>query len=87
MAIETFLPCYFGNDVLIASSKISDGIFHSNWIHADNQFKTAMKIFIENTKRPLKILAFGFSEINLATFTRICNSAYSLYAVLRSVNQ
>lgn len=87
MMIETFLPCYFGNDVMIASLKLSEGLFHSNWIDIDDKFKTAMKIFIENTKKPLKILAFGIFVVNLSTFTSIFNLAYTFYAVLGSVNK
>ena len=84
MILQILLPCYYGNEITVASMKMSTNLFHSEWISADEKFKKAMKIFMENAKRPIEIAAFGLFKVNLKTFTSICNSAYSLYAVLQS---
>jgi odorant receptor len=86
MTTQVFLPCYFGNDLLIASEKLSTALFHSNWIEKSMKHKKAMIIFLENSKKPIKITAFGMVHIDFGTFSNICNSAYSLYAVLKKVN-
>lgn len=87
MTLEIFLPCYFGNELSIASSKLSTALFHSNWISGDEKLKNIVKIFMENTKKETKLSAFRVFEVNLATFSRICNSAYSLFAILERVNK
>ena len=86
MTLEIFLPCYFGNELSIASSKLSTALFHSNWINANKKDKDTAKIFMENTKKDLSITAFNAFEVNLTTFGKIVNSAYSLFAILKRVN-
>jgi hypothetical protein len=86
MTIQVFLPCYFGNEVTDASGKLSESLFYINWISQDKSFKSGMQIFMENSKKPIKITAFYFVDIDFTTFTSICNSAYSLYALLKKVN-
>lgn len=86
MVLEIFVPCYFGNEVSIASAKLSTAIFQSNWIDGSVKLKKAVSVFMENTKKDLKISAFGLMDANLATFGRIGNSAYSLFAVLQRLN-
>ncbi|CRK88695.1 CLUMA_CG002371, isoform A [Clunio marinus] len=86
MILEIFLPCYYGNEILLASQKLSTSLFHSDWIQEDKKFKTAMKMILENTKNPIKIAAAqGVFPVNLVTFLRIMNSAFSVYAVLQSI--
>lgn len=85
MTFQIFLPCYFGNEILISSQQLSMNLFHSDWTSKSHKFKIAMKLFMENAKKPIKITAFGVFEVNLATFTSICNSAFSLYAVFKNV--
>jgi odorant receptor len=83
MTLEIFLPCYFGNELSVASSKLSEALFHSNWYKGNHKVAKAVKIFIENTKKDMKISAFGVFEVNLANFSKIINSAYSLFSVLK----
>jgi odorant receptor len=85
MTLEIFLPCYFGNELSLASSKLSTSLFHSNWFSVDAKLKAVVKIVMENSK-VLKISAFGVFEANLLTFARIVNSAYSLFAILKRLN-
>ncbi|CAO1356263.1 unnamed protein product [Diamesa hyperborea] len=85
MTFQIFLPCYFGNEILISSQQLSMNLFHSDWTSKSHKFKIAMKLFMENAKKPIKITAFGVFEVNLVTFTSICNSAFSLYAVFKNV--
>lgn len=87
MVLEIFLPCYFGNDLSIASSKLSQSLFHSNWTKGDAKLTRIATIFMENTKQDFRIVAFGLFNVNLGTFTSIMNSAYSFFAVLKSVNK
>lgn len=86
MLIEIFLPCFYANQMTYASAKLSTSLFHSSWVNLDSNFKKAMKIFMENTKQPINYIALGLFKVNLETFTSISNFAYTLYAVLNSLN-
>jgi gustatory receptor len=83
MTLEIFLPCYFGNELSVASTRLSEALFHSNWFKGDKKVTKTVNIFIENTKRDIKIAAFGAFQVNLANFSKIINSAYSLFSVLK----
>jgi 7tm Odorant receptor len=86
VTLQILLHCYFANNLTLASERLSASLFHSNWTNESKKFKTAMKLFMENSKKPLKIAAFGVFHVNLDIFLRIMNSVYSLYAVLKEIN-
>lgn len=86
MTLIIFLPCFFGNELTIASQKLSQSLFHSSWYNQPKNFQTAMKVFMENTKKPLKVVAcYGIFELSVETFLKIVNSAYSMYAFLKQL--
>lgn len=87
MVLQILIPCYFGNEVSISSEKLSVNLFHSEWFKENKKFTTAMKLFMENTKHSIVInAAEGLFRVNLGAFLRICNFAYSVYAVLERIN-
>lgn len=87
MVMEILIPCFFGNEVTIYSSQLSTNVFHSEWFDESPEFKNGVKMLIENNKNPIKVIAAGgLFHVNLAAFLRICNSAYSMYAVLQRIN-
>ena len=86
MIIQLFIPGYYGTEVSIVSEKLSKSLFHSDWFENQNKdFKLAMLIFIEKVKKPKVISIFGVYDVNLETFTLVCKSSYTLFAVFRSM--
>ena len=86
IVLEIFLPCYYGNNLSIISEKLSTKLFHTDWITESKDFKIAMKLFMENVKKPMKISALNIFDLNLENFLKICNFAYSLYALFQNIN-
>jgi odorant receptor len=86
MSFEIFLPCYFGNELSKASSKLSTAVFHSQWTRENKCDEKCKMIFMENLKKDMKISAWQFFNVNLESFTTIVNATYSLYAVLQKLN-
>jgi len=84
---EIFLTGFYGARVIEASTKLSTSLFHTEWTQENRQFRTTLIIFMENAKKPLKLMALGIFEINLMNFRSICNFAYSLFAVFERVNR
>lgn len=71
----------------MTSEKLSMSLFNSDWFKQNRKFHVATKMFMENTKRIVAIdSAGGFFRVNLRGFLSICNSAYSVYAVLQRIN-
>lgn len=81
--LQVFLPCYYSQRIQSSSAKLSSWMFHNEWICEDEEYWKNMKIFMENVKKPLKISVFGVYDVDLQTFGRIVNAAYSLFAVFK----
>jgi gustatory receptor len=86
MTTQIFIPCFYGSRLSASYNKISDALSHSEWMFEDKDYRQNVKFMMEYAKAPLKISAFGLFEVDLETFMRILNSAYSLYAVFKRVN-
>lgn len=86
MITQIFIPCYYGTELKLAYDKISESLFHSEWMYENREFRTNMKFLMEHSKNSLKIIAFGIVKIDLQNFMTICNSAYSLFSVFKKTN-
>lgn len=80
-----FIRFYYGNEIISESEKIQKIFFSSEWYKEDKQFRSSAKIFMESTKRAMAISIYGFFKVDLHTFVRICNGAYSLFTVFKRV--
>jgi len=85
MLLQIFIPTYYGNELSVASNELSMSLFHSGWAKGSKKYKSSMRLFLENIKKPIQISAFGVFRVNLDTFNKVCNGAYSLYAVCQSM--
>lgn len=85
MIFEIWLPSFFGSEIEAVSEKLSTSLFHSPWVNQNKKFKLDMLIIMEKIKRPIKMSIFATFDLNLATFTQICRTAYSLFAVCKNM--
>lgn len=86
MLLVIFLTCFFGNELTVASSKLQHALFESKWIDGNQTLRKNMKMFMENAKNEIKFTTFGLFKANLETFTAIVHAAFSLFAVLKNIN-
>jgi hypothetical protein len=86
MTLQMLLPCYISTELTVAYEKLSMKLFHTEWMNESRDFKKNLKVFFENSKKPLKIVVLKIFHLNLENFVKIINSAYSLFAVLRGIN-
>jgi gustatory receptor len=84
MVLQIYLPCYFGNHVLVASQKFSMAIFHLRWYEQSKAFNSDMRIVVENAKKPIVIICGKVFKVTLETFVSICQVTYQFYALLQS---
>ena len=85
--VQIFLPCYSRSQISSVSEQLMRNFFHSDWVHESQTYYRNATIFMEMSKKPLKILAAGVGafEVNLESFRSICNSAYSLFALFKKM--
>ncbi|KAG5673015.1 hypothetical protein PVAND_003093 [Polypedilum vanderplanki] len=85
--IQQFKPCNIAQQIETGSENFIFSITETNWIDADLKTKSLLVTFMINLIKPtLKLRLFGFIDVNLETFTRNINIAYSTYTVLNSIH-
>nr|QGW45433.1 odorant receptor 60 [Bradysia odoriphaga] len=79
---DVFLVMYLANDITVASDRLSYCLFESNWIEQTESCKKYVVIMGEVLKKPQQLMVLIY-PMNLATFMRIINGAYSMFNILK----
>ncbi|XP_037039807.1 odorant receptor 94b-like [Bradysia coprophila] len=81
---ELFMITYFGNEIMLSSNRLSHNLFESEWYDQPQSTKKCILIFGEYLKQPQELVIGKSYPLTLETFTRILNSAYSMFNILKS---
>lgn len=84
--MKFFIPCYFGNEIQYDYSELLRDVHNIDWLKASWKHQRNFIILQENLKSKFQLRGAKCIPINLMTFLRIFQSAYSLYAVLRQIH-
>ncbi|XP_050499176.1 odorant receptor Or1-like [Diabrotica virgifera virgifera] len=85
MLLEIFPSCYFGNEVILESRKLTSSAYHSDWLNYNVKVRKNLIFFMTRTQKITKITAGGFFTLSLDTFIKILKSSWSYVAVLIQV--
>ncbi|XP_037038439.1 odorant receptor 43a-like [Bradysia coprophila] len=81
---QLFMITYFGNEIMLSSNRLSYRLFESDWYNQPQSTKKCIIIFGEYLKQPQTVVIGKLYPLTLETFTRILNSAYSMFNILKS---
>ncbi|XP_037024575.1 odorant receptor 94b-like [Bradysia coprophila] len=84
---ELFMITYFGNEIKLTSNHLSYCLYESDWYNQSQTTKIYIIIFAEYLKQPQEVLIGKLYPLTLETFTRIFNSAYSMFNILKRFQQ
>jgi len=82
MILQILLPAYVGNEIQISSASTFNAIYDSDWINADKEYKKLCLIAMENMKKPIKIRAYKYFEVNLESFLFVSSNIKLLIRLL-----
>ncbi|KAJ6635359.1 putative odorant receptor 71a [Pseudolycoriella hygida] len=82
VVIQIFLPCYFGNEIMLTSAALSNHVYSSSWHSFSLKYRKLVITFMERLKRTRTLLVGKLFPLSLDTFTSIVYFAYRLYAVI-----
>lgn len=80
--MEILLASYFGSVATFALEGMTEGIYSSNWVMQNYQFRKDLKIFMEASLVTYEFVAGGLITVTLKSFAAIMRSTYSLFALL-----
>ncbi|CAG9857147.1 unnamed protein product [Phyllotreta striolata] len=86
MFLEIYPICYYGNEVIKESDKLTDSAYHCDWSECPLEFQKNLVFFMTRSQRPIKLYAGNFFALSLETFIKILKSSWSFVAVLIQVN-
>ncbi|XP_044259419.1 odorant receptor Or1-like [Tribolium madens] len=83
---EMYLWCYYGNEVILKSNKLTESAYKCQWIDSSKEFKQHLLYFMTRTQIPLNLYSSGYFVLSLETFKAIVKSSWSYFAVLNQVH-
>nr|AXY83392.1 putative odorant receptor 36 [Conopomorpha sinensis] len=82
---QVFLLCYFGDMVSRSSMEIANGICNSCWYKMPVKIKRTLLFVMMRCRKPCRITAFKYVTVDLTTFTKVLSTAWSYFALLRTM--
>lgn len=73
---QIYIPCYYGNEIMLQSNALINHIYFSNWTEMTQRSKRSIIIFMERLKRETQIIVGKLFPLNLETFTTVRLSFY-----------
>jgi hypothetical protein len=86
MGLQIFIPCYFGNEIMIAAEKFSMDIFHTKWYNGCKKFRTAFNTLLIHASQPLIMISGILFQVTLENFVTVSQLTYKFYAVMQNMN-
>ncbi|XP_017785451.1 PREDICTED: odorant receptor Or1-like [Nicrophorus vespilloides] len=85
--VEILVYCWFGNEIILRSSKIANSAYHSDWTDSPTSYKRKLLLIMTRSRVPIKLYAGNFFTLSLETFMTILRTSWSYFAVLNRVHQ
>lgn len=71
MVTQIFLPCYYGNEVLVTSKGLSTNLYKSNWPDVPLKHSMIIIVFMERLKQSTVVTVAKLFPLSLETFSSV----------------
>lgn len=76
---DIFMIMYFGNEITLASDRLSYALFESDWVDRSQSIKKKVFMFGEFLVKPQQMVLLQLYPLTLDTFTRVCFICLHVY--------
>ncbi|CAG4952679.1 unnamed protein product [Colias eurytheme] len=83
--LAMFNFCWSGQLLSDASSDIAEAAYNSVWYKRSNKFRKFIQIIIARAQEPCMLSALGFSNVTLATLSKILSTSWSYLSLLNQM--
>ncbi|XP_037029015.1 odorant receptor 43a-like isoform X1 [Bradysia coprophila] len=80
---DIFTITFLGNEIVLASNKLSYRLYESCWIGRGRSIRSNVLLFGTLLKKPHQMIILKMFPLTLDTFSKILNSAYSMFNILQ----
>ncbi|XP_053998011.1 odorant receptor 94a-like [Hylaeus anthracinus] len=85
--IQSFLYCWYGNEVKLKSIYMAQVIFQTDWTEMNERTKKILIVAMARTTSPIVYESAHIVTVNLDFFVILIKSSYSLYNVLQTTRK
>ncbi|GAB0099014.1 Odorant receptor [Sergentomyia squamirostris] len=85
MMTQVFVLCYFGQMLTNSSQELLDAVYMTQWYEMTVRDQKDLLMLMMRLSRPVKVETFGFGDISIFTFVRICKASASYAAIIYTV--
>ncbi|XP_047999596.1 putative odorant receptor 85e [Leguminivora glycinivorella] len=86
VALDIFVYCYFGNQIILQASRVSIAAYQSTWHAMGVRSRRLLLNILLTNKRPVTVRAGRFLPMDLHTFVIIIKTSFSYYTLLDKIN-
>ncbi|XP_049762644.1 odorant receptor Or2-like [Schistocerca cancellata] len=86
LLLQIFIYCWVAHEIFEESERVGEAAYCSDWPDGSARYKSALRLMMRRSQRPITITAGKIYAIDRNTFVSIVNASYSYYAVLRQIN-
>nr|ARO70509.1 Odorant Receptor 27-2 [Dendrolimus punctatus] len=87
MTMQIFVPGWLGTKIRHESQQLVFAAYNTDWISRSKSFKRNIMIFVERANIPIQMTGLKMFPLSLVTFTSIMKTAYSLFTLIRNVQE
>ncbi|XP_061722317.1 putative odorant receptor 85e [Cydia pomonella] len=86
VALDIFVYCYFGNQIILQASRVSTAAYQSAWPAMGAPARRLLLNILLANKKPVTMRAGRFLPMDLHTFVIIIKTSFSYYTLLDKIN-
>ncbi|XP_076180550.1 odorant receptor 46a-like isoform X2 [Ptiloglossa arizonensis] len=87
MTTQSFIYCWYGNELKLKSVEIVEAIFHLDWMFLDQRSKKDLLIIMARAINPFELTCAYVVTMNVDTFVAILKLSYSTYNLLQRTKE
>ncbi|CAF4885743.1 unnamed protein product [Pieris macdunnoughi] len=87
VALDIFVYCYFGNQIILQADRVSTAAYQSAWTTMGVAPRRLLLNMLLANRRPVIMRAGRFLPMNLHTFVLIIKTSFSYYTLLVNMNE
>ncbi|XP_026328728.1 odorant receptor 4-like [Hyposmocoma kahamanoa] len=84
---QIFFLCFFGDIIMRSNKEVGDAVYNCNWYMTSAKNAKMLHYLQLRAQKPCKLTAYGFADVNVNAFSKIMNSAWSYFALLKTVDR
>ncbi|EDV43857.2 uncharacterized protein Dana_GF16303, partial [Drosophila ananassae] len=86
LLLQTFPFCYVCDLIRYDCGRLSEAVFHSNWLTSSQKYKRTLRFFLQNSQKSIAFIAGNIFPISTSTNISVAKLAFTVATFLKQLN-